>query len=57
MMKFNLKSEKPTAHITPCLIVPCVETAKPENCAKELDAKLNGVVASAYKEKTILKDN
>ena len=50
-MKFNLKSEKPTAHITPCLIVPCVETAKPENCAKELDAKLNGVVASAYKEK------
>ena len=50
-MKINFKSEKPATHITSCLIVPCVETPKPENCAKELDAKLNGVVASAYKEK------
>jgi leucyl aminopeptidase len=51
MMKINFKSENSSSHITPCLIVPCVESAKPKNCAKELDDKLKGAISAAYKEK------
>ncbi len=51
MMKINFKSENSNSHITPCLIVPCAESTKPANCAKELDDKLKGAISAAYKEK------
>ncbi len=51
MMKINFKSESTTSHITPCLIVPCAESAKPTGCSKELDGKLKGSISAAYKDK------
>ena len=50
-MKINFKSENSSTHLTPCLIVPCIESTKPTNCAKELDDKFKGAIAAAYKEK------
>jgi leucyl aminopeptidase len=51
MMKLNFKSENPSSHITPCLIVPCLESTKPTNCSKGLDNKLKGAISAAYREK------
>jgi leucyl aminopeptidase len=51
MIKINQKPDNPFKHKTECLILLCPEEKKPGGIVKEVDAALNGTIATAFKNK------
>lgn len=51
MIKTTIKDENLLTHKTDCLIIHCFQQDKPEGFLKELDARLNGAIVQAYKDK------
>ncbi len=51
MIRTTIKNERLLAHKTECLVLFCIEEKKPSGKLTELDAKLNGVLSSSFKNK------